>query len=192
MSEKDFRNIIWQSVIACNVDRKFGMPARRKSTFIEIAKKRAKQMLYGVDESLFDPEVVAKLEEDNLIYRDSQKSVISPMYDVLEDWALEEFISKEYIGNAHDIRAFLTAIGNEPAVNRAFRLWLFQQIKFEVVCTDFISSLLLSNDIENYWKDEVISAIIQSELPEMFLNNLSKDLLGNNCHLLIRFFSFFE
>ncbi|MEZ5673234.1 MAG: hypothetical protein R3E08_12995 [Thiotrichaceae bacterium] len=44
----------------------------------------------------FDAEVVLKLEEDNLIYRDVSKSLVSPAHDVLEDWAIEKYIDEKY------------------------------------------------------------------------------------------------
>lgn len=186
-TEKEFKEIIWQSVISRDSDRKLGMHIKRKMTFIEIAKKRAKEMTFGVDEDDYDSEVIAKLEADNLIHRDSKKYVISPKHDVLEDWALEEFISKEYVKNHHDIKLFLRSIGNEPAINRAFRLWFFQQIKYKEINIDFIYKLLLTDNIDNHWKDEVISALLQSDCPDEFIKTMTNILLENECYFLIRF-----
>lgn len=186
-TEKEFKEIIWQSVISRDSDRKLGMHIKRKMTFIEIAKKRAKEMTFGVDEDDYDSEVIAKLEADNLIHRDSKKYVISPKHDVLEDWALEEFISKEYAKNRHDIKLFLRSIGNEPAINRAFRLWFFQQIKYKEINIDFIYKLLLTDNIDNHWKDEVISALLQSDCPDEFIKTMTNILLENECYFLIRF-----
>lgn len=186
-TEKEYKEVIWQSVISNDSDRKFGMHIKRKKAFIEIAKKRAKEMTFGVDEDDYDSEVIAKLEGDNLILRDSKKCVISPKHDVLEDWALEEFISKEYAQNRYDIEQFLRSIGNEPAINRAFRLWLFQQIKYTAIDFDFIHKLLLVDNIDNHWKDEVISALLQSDCPDEFIKTMTNILLENECYFLIRF-----
>ena len=68
-TEKEYKEVIWQSVISNDSDRKFGMHIKRKKAFIEIAKKRAKEMTFGVDEDDYDSEVIAKLEGDNLILR---------------------------------------------------------------------------------------------------------------------------
>ena len=76
----------------------------------------------------FDPEVVARLEEDSVITRDEERHLVSPVHDVFEDWALEEYIQQEYFSNHEDPSQFLTAIGSEPAINRAFRLWLYQKL----------------------------------------------------------------
>ncbi|MDF3124374.1 hypothetical protein [Rheinheimera sp. 1928-s] len=186
-SEKDFKEIVWKTVIAKEADRKFGMPDRRKQTFINIARERAKKMLFGIRASGFDSEVVAKLEEDNLVLRDERSSTISLMHDVLEDWALEEFIEGEYAVNTGDVVEFLSNIGNEPAMNRAFRLWLYRKLKSKDDTNEFIEKLLISSSIESYWKDETISAILQSESPETFLFLLKSELLKDDCSLLIRF-----
>ena len=186
-TEEDFRDTVWRTVIAKEADRKSGMPDKRRATFIQIATERAKKMLFGIRASGFDPEVIAKLEEDHLIYRDQKSSSISPMHDVLEDWALEEFIDREYSDNSHNLANFLLNIGNEPAISRAFRLWLYRKLKFNIKTNEFVEDLLSSDDIESYWKDEAISAIMQHDSPTIFLNSLKRHLLKDDCALLIRF-----
>lgn len=186
-TEEDFKDAVWRTVVAKEADRKSGMPDRRRATFINIAIERAKKMLFGVRVSDFDPEVIAKLEEDHLIYRDQKSSTVSPMHDVLEDWALEEFIDREYLDNYHSIANFLLKIGSEPAISRAFRLWLYRKLKFDDTINEFVEDLLSSEYIESYWKDEAISAIMQHDSPEIFLNSLKRQLLKDDCALLIRF-----
>ena len=187
-TEEDFRRTIWATVILKEADRKSaGMPAKRKLAFIELAKQRAKKMVFGISDNAFEAEVISKLEEDNLIYRDHQYKLISPMHDVLEDWALEEFIEEEYITKSEDLTNFLSAIGNEPAINRAFRLWLYRKVKLGHEINEFIERILLSDNVESYWKDETIAAILQSDSPEVFLHALKSQFLKNDCSLLIRF-----
>lgn len=186
-TEIDFRNTVWATVISKETDRKYGMPDKRRTTFINIAKQRAKKMLFGIKASDFDPEVVAKLEEDHLIHRDQRSATISPMHDVLEDWALEEYIDSEYLENSHDIVKFLLTIGNEPAISRAFRLWLYRKLKYDDSTNEFVEEVLTTDGIESYWKDEAIAAIMQHPSPESFLNSLKSPLLKDNCALLIRF-----
>jgi hypothetical protein len=186
-TEVDFRNTVWATVICKETDRKSGMPVKRRTTFINIAKQRAKKMLFGIRASEFDPEVISKLEEDNLIHRDQRSATISPMHDVLEDWALEEYIESEYVENSHDVVNFLLTIGNEPAISRAFRLWLYRKLKFDDATNEFVEEVLTTDGIESYWKDEAISAIMQHSSPEGFLYSLKSQLLKDDCALLIRF-----
>lgn len=186
-TEVDFRNTVWATVISKEADRKSGMPDKRRTTFINIAKQRAKKMLFGIRANEFDPEVVAKLEEDHLIHRDQRSATISPMHDVLEDWALEEYIESEYVENSHDLVIFLLTIGNEPAISRAFRLWLYRKLKFDDATNEFVEEVLTTDGIESYWKDEAIAAIMQHDSPEGFLYSLKSQLLKDDCALLIRF-----
>lgn len=186
-TEVEFRNTVWSTVISREQDRKSGMPAKRKTTFIDIAKQRAKKMVFGISANEFDPEVISKLEEDNLIYRDQRSSTISLPHDVLEDWALEEFIEAEYITNFHDVASFLSAIGSEPAISRAFRLWLYRRLKFDESTNEFVENILGADDVESFWKDETIAAILQHDAPETFLDLMRFQLLKDDCALLIRF-----
>lgn len=186
-TEVDFRNTVWATVISKEVDRKSGMPDKRRTTFINIAKQRAKKMLFGIKASGFDAEVIAKLEEDHLIHRDHKSATISPMHDVLEDWALEEYIEIEYVENSHDLVQFLFTIGNEPAISRAFRLWLYRKLKLDDATSEFIEEVLTTDGIESYWKDEAIAAIMQHSSPENLLYSLKPQLLKDDCALLVRF-----
>ena len=172
--EKEFRVAVWRDVISKEQDRKNGMPIKRKQTFINIAVKRAKQMVYGVQENGFDTDAILKLEEDDIVRRDTKYSLVSPAHDVLEDWALEYYIENAYqqwLGNS---QKFLDEIGDEPAINRAFRLWLHQKLKYGENVTDFVCSILVSQGIKRYWQDETIAAVLQGDNPEEFL-----DLLKN-------------
>ncbi|MGP5408444.1 hypothetical protein ACTXLW_12730, partial [Psychrobacter celer] len=186
-TEKEFKNVVWYSVIEKQSDRKSGMPVKRRNTFVEVAKQRAKKMVYGLPDRNFDPEVISKLEEDNLINRDGSSSMISLSHDVLEDWALVRFIEDEYVANSHELSSFLDSIGSEPAISRAFRLWLYEKIKYDESINDFIESIFSNNNIESFWQDETIAAILQHDAPEAFLRTLKPQLLQNDCDLLIRF-----
>jgi hypothetical protein len=187
-TEADFRNIVWATVIEKSIDRRLGMPAKRRAAFIAIALQRARNMVFGIRDTGFEPDVVSKLEEDNVIFRDQRSKLISLSHDVLEDWALEEYIDGEYLDCVGDPRKFLNAIGNEPAINRAFRLWLNTKLKANQDVSDFLEKILISDQIEAYWKDEAISAILQSPDPKNIFLLLKSHLLKDNNSLLIRFF----
>ncbi|QXB48217.1 ATP-binding protein [Acinetobacter seifertii] len=186
-TENDFRKTVWSSVIAKDQDRKSGMPIKRRKTFIEIATERAKKMVFGISPDPFDPEVISKLEEDNLIYRDQTNSTISLPHDVLEDWALEEFIEDQYKQNSDNLGGFLAVIGSEPAISRAFRLWLYHRLQFDESTYDFVENILNAKDIQRFWKDETIAAILQNDTPGAFLERMKDILLQEDCALLIRF-----
>lgn len=185
--EKEFRNAVWRDVIAKEQVRANGMPPKRKQAFIDIAVSRAKQMVYGVPENQFDGDVVLKLEEDNLVRRDSKNSLVSPAHDVLEDWALDRYIEDAYRKCSNNTQSFLDAIGHEPSMNRAFRLWLHQKLRYGENVDNFVRSVVSSQDIQRYWQDETIAAVLQGDNPDDFLRLLKEQLFLENGELFKRF-----
>lgn len=185
--EREFRAAVWRDVIAREKERAGGMPLKRKRTFIEVAVRRAKQMVYGVPETEFDDAALLKLEEDNLVRRDLSSNLVSPAHDVLEDWALEHYIEDTYRATSDDVLAFLNALGHEPAMNRAFRLWLHRKLRYGEHVNDLVLSILSSGEIERYWQDETITAVLLGNNPNEFLAELKDQLFANDSELLKRF-----
>lgn len=185
--EKEFRFAVWRDVIAKEQMRANGMPLKRRQAFIDIAVKRAKQMVYGVPATEFDSDAVLKLEEDNLVRRDSKNSLVSPAHDVLEDWALDQYIEDAYRRHSSNTQDFLDAIGHEPAMNRAFRLWLHQKLRYGENVDSFVLSVISSQDIQRYWQDETIAAVLQGDNPDDFLRLLKEKIFLTNGELLKRF-----
>jgi hypothetical protein len=186
--EKEFRAAVWRNVIAKEDDRKNGMPIKRKQTFIDIAVTRAKRMSYGIPVAArLDSDALLKLEEDNLIRRSPDDGLLSPEHDVLEDWALDQYIEDVYQENLDDIQKILHGIGHEPALNRAFRLWLHQKMRGDESIDDFVISIISDQGILQHWKDATIAALLQGDNPEAFLKRLKQPLFSDDGALLKRF-----
>ncbi len=185
--EQEFRKIIWRDVIAKESYRRNGMPTRRIKTFLDIAVKRAKLMVFGISESGLDSEALLALEADNLIRRNNTSSSASPAHDVLEDWALDHYIESSFIRNRDNIGSILEDIGHEPAMHRAFRLWLHRKIRFGEDIQYFICTILEDATIARYWQDSTIAAILQGDNPSTFIHSLRPQLLANEAGLLKRF-----
>ncbi len=188
--ETAFRTAVWRDVISKEQERANGLPLKRKRAFIDIAVKRAKLMAYGVSENEFDSDALLRLEEDNLIQRNPTKGLVSPANDVLEDWALEAYIEEAFQQNTGDVPHFLDAVGSEPAMNRAFRLWLHHILRSEHTECDAINlvlSVLGDTTLQAHLQDETISAVLMGDKPLEFLHNLRDKLFENNWELLKRF-----
>lgn len=185
--EKEFRAAVWRNVIAKEQDRTGGLPLKRRRTFVDMAVTRAKRMVYGLPERDFDSEALLKLEEDDLVRREHSKGLVSPAHDVLEDWALEQHIEDIYQQSFDDVPKFLATVGDEPAMNRAFRLWLYQKLKLGDDVKTLILSVLANRDLQRYWQDETISAVLLNEDPYSFLTPLGDRLFDNEAELLKRF-----
>jgi hypothetical protein len=185
--EKEFRAAVWRDVIAKEHVRVGGMPLKRRQAFLDIAVARAKQMVYGVPEADFDAETLLGLEEDDLIRRDVSNGLVSPAHDVLEDWALERYIDDVYRRTSDDVARFLDAVGHEPAMNRAFRLWLYQKLRYGDNVNALILDILNNPRIQRYWQDETISAVLLGDNSYDFLKELGDRLFDNDGELLKRF-----
>ncbi len=186
--EAVFYEAVWRNVIADESYRKDGLPARRKQTFIDVAVNRAMAMAYGVSESSFDPIVLLKLEEDHLIRRDSVKGLVSPAHDILEDLALAEFIEARFKIHRSDIDAFVGSVGFQPAMNRAFRLWLHQKLRYEPESEDVVVFIInvISGKIP-FWRDEATTSVLLGDNPISFFCKLHDQLFENGGELLKRF-----
>ncbi len=185
--EREFRSAVWRYVISKESERSDGMPLRRRQVFIDIAVKRAKLMVYEVSSTEFDASAVFKLEDDNLIHRNPSNSRVRPDHDVFEDWAIVEYIEEKFHSSTGETKTFLDTIGHEPAMNRAFRLWLNQKLLDETDIKPLILSILNDENIERIWQDETITAVLQSNNPLEFLCDLRDQLFENDGELLKRF-----
>ena len=185
--EKEFQIAVWRDIIAKEQDRTNGLPVKRRQTFIDIAVKRAKKMVYGLPVADFDSSAILKLEEDNLIIRNPSTGMITLEHDVLEDWALIQHIENNYTSNLDDAVSFLNSLGYEPAINRAFRLWLHQKLRYSENVSDLIISIISNQKIEKCWQDEAIAAVFLGDNPDRFLKNLKRQLFQKNYQLLKRF-----
>lgn len=185
--EREFRAAVWTNVIAKEQFRVGGMPLKRRQTFVQMAVARAQRMVYGVPESDFDSEAVLKLEEDDLVRRENSKSLVSPAHDVLEDWALEQYLEDVYQQSSHNVLKFLAAVGEEPAINRAFRLWLYQKLRLGEDVKALILNVLTNPNLQRYWQDETMSAVLLSGDPYGFPTELGDRLFDNEAELLKRF-----
>lgn len=185
--EREFKLVVWRDVISNEKVRNAGMPLKRRQAFIGIAVSRAKQMAYGVPDTSYDYDALLKLEEDNLIRRDPSNGLVSLSHDVLEDWGLERYIDEAFQANSSSIREFLNAVGHEPAMNRAYRLWLHQKMRSGENVSNLVLSILKEKTIESCWRDETITAVLLGDNPYEFLHVLKDQLFENDGELLKRF-----
>jgi len=114
-------------------------------------------------------------------------NLVSLAHDILEDWAIEQYIEEIYQEDSDNIPKFLDGVGHEPAMNRAFRLWLHQKLRDGDNIDDFVYDILKSKNIQRCWQDETISAVLQGDNPDKFLRKLKNQLFTENAELLKRF-----
>jgi hypothetical protein len=130
-SNDDYRNItitefkdkLWNALVVDFYNTKNGVHIKREKAFMEIAVNRAKEMKLFTSPIEADEHAITLLENDQILFQEKNKRKYAPSHDILEDWALVKYVSGKYEEQSNPKELF-ASIGNEPAIRRAFRLWI--------------------------------------------------------------------
>lgn len=186
-TEPEFIQDLWDIIIENKTGGDFGgLPSRRRESFIEVAVSRAKRMTPFVRITNPDHEALELLDKENVVIH-SRSGQYAPSHDVLEDWGLVRHVESCFQQSpTKDL--FFIKLGSEPAMRRAYRLWVQEAFKTKSTeSVSFISSVILGNDSEKYWQDESLISLLQSEFTETFLQDNGDKLMNDNWKLFARF-----
>lgn len=182
----DFKNRLWNILVVDEGNEGNGLPIKRENAFMEIATMRAKQMKLFIQPEQSDAEAVMALVKDEILIKEQLNRRYAPAHDILEDWALTRHISSIY-EDSSNLEEFFGKIGKEPAIRRAFRLWLEELLIDEgEKVVYFVREVVDNQVIEHYWVDEVLTAIFRSEDSKSFYDGYEKDLLKEDAKLLVK------
>lgn len=187
IDEEAFKGFLWQTIIE-NKTNEFlnGLPARRSRIFVDISVKRSKKMQPFVSLDHSDDEAIEKLVKENVIIESAKKGFYSPAHDVLEDWALVSHV--DFLFNEHGSgELFFNSLGNEPAMRRAYRLWVDASFKSgDEQKVKFITQQALVITSSSFRGDECLIAIMQSERCGEFFAANRPALVANGFALLLQ------
>jgi len=183
---ENFKSRLWNILVVDEGNIKNGLPIKRENAFMEIAVKRAKEMKLFTQPINVDAEAVTALVKDEILVQENFNRRYAPAHDILEDWALVKYISSIY-DDVSEIELFFNKIGKEPAIRRAFRLWIEELLIDEnEKVTQLIQKILNSNSIEQYWADEILTAVFRSNISKSFFSSFENELLKDDSKLFIR------
>jgi len=180
VSLTEFKDKLWNSLVVDSTNTKNGLPIKREEAFKEIAVKRAKEMKLFTKPDKSDAEAIVCLENDEIVFQENNNRKYSPTHDILEDWALVKYVSSKFedFPNPKDL---FSNLGNEPAIRRAFRLWVEEYlIDNSSKINELIKATVADQTIEKYWADELLIAIFKSENSNSFFTVFEKELLADN------------
>ncbi|EKY13236.1 hypothetical protein HMPREF9075_00120 [Capnocytophaga sp. oral taxon 332 str. F0381] len=180
VSLTEFKDKLWNSLVVDSTNTKNGLPIKREEAFKEIAVKRAREMKLFTKPDKSDAEAIACLENDEIVFQENNNRKYSPTHDILEDWALVKYVSSKFedFPNPKD---FFSNLGNEPAIRRAFRLWVEDYlIDNNGKINELIKVTIADQTIEKYWADELLVAVFKSENSNSFFTSFEKELLEDN------------
>ncbi|MCA6364027.1 MAG: hypothetical protein IM638_13385 [Bacteroidetes bacterium] len=182
ISLTEFKEKLWNSLVKDSTNRIKGFPAKREDAFMEIAINRAKEMKLFTRAETGDKEAIDLLENDEIIFQENNNRRYSPTHDILEDWALVKYVSSKY-EEFPNPKEFFDNLGNEPAIRRAFRLWIEDYlIDDSNKINELIRATISDNSIEGYWADEILIAVFKSDNCASFFSAFEKELLDEKTY----------
>lgn len=177
VSLTEFKDKLWNSLVVDSTNTRNGLPIKREEAFKEIAVKRAKEMKLFTKPDKSDAEAIACLENDEIVFQENNNRKYSPTHDILEDWALVKYVFSKFEENPKPKDLF-SSLGNEPAIRRAFRLWIEDYlIDNSNKINELIKATISDKTIEKYWADELLVAVFKSENSNSFFTAFEKELL---------------
>lgn len=186
VSLTEFKDKLWNSLVVDSTNTKNGLPIKREEAFKEIAVKRAKEMKLFTKPDKSDAEAIVCLENDEIVFQENNNRKYSPTHDILEDWALVKYVSSTFEQNPKPKDLF-NNLGNEPAIRRAFRLWIEDYlIENSNKINELIRATISDQTIEKYWADELLVAVFKSENRNSFFTDFEKELLVDDAKFLNR------
>lgn len=182
LSVVGFKELLWNKLVADSQNTKNGMPIKREKAFMSIAVKRAKEMkLFTKPDDNIDAEALVCLEKDEVIFQEKDNRKYSPTHDILEDWALIRYVSEKF-DDCQNPKDFLNSLGTEPAIRRAFRLWVEDYLnENNNRLIELIRMSYADDSIGNYWADEMLTAVFRSDNCAYFFEAFENELLLNDC-----------
>ncbi len=185
LNERKLKIELWKKIIEkSNISR--------GKIFQELALKRAQEMSFYVHFEDANEDILKKLLQDEIIIQFEDKYGIlsfAPAHDIFEDWALVRYINKQRSLTKENLTTFYNNIGNAYAIRRGFRFWLQEELSDaapSIFFSDFIAPSLNHSEIPQYWKDEILVAILLSSHCTTFLNENKDNVLADNAGLLVR------
>ena len=162
------------------------MHLERERCIITIAKERAERGHFYINGDNLPQKALFQLKQDEIIGYDDIHNGYFITHDIYEEWALDKIVSTSF-SNISTIKNFFNDLGNSLSIRRAFRLWLLNQIPTtNNEIENLIQKSLISIDINQNWKDEVLISILLSDYASIFFSFSKQELIANNFEILKR------
>lgn len=187
-SEREFRALVWQQIVRVEHRSGGGMPRRREEAFVQIALRRARVLTLYAPCGDLDPEVIDTLHRDSLVVSSPENGVlIAPAHDVLEDWAILQWMDERNATHEGSIRELSSALGTHPAIRRTYRKWVSELVERDPETADrLFQSVLHEVGLPAQFQDDTLVSLLRSSASAAFLERHSTELFANDKRLLQR------
>lgn len=181
-----FYEILWKNKIQNASITKDDIHIQRQNIFLQITRQRCETGRFYIQSTGFPSNIIATLKQDEILEYDRNHNGVFITHDIYEEWGLNKIISIAY-ANRIEVSDFFDQIGTSLPIRRAFRLWLQNGLLDS--CSSviaFIHEIFQNSNVEQYWKDELLIAVMLSDYADSFFSRFENDLIANNFNLLKR------
>ena len=187
-NEREFRGRFWQEIVRDGQHAAEGMPRRREQAFIEIALRRARGLTLHARCGDLDAEAIDGLRSDSLIASPPQSAALAaPAHDVLEDWAILQWIEEQHAIHHGSLRDLAAVLGTYPAIRRTYRKWVAELVERDAFGADSVfESVTTQETLPAHFRDDTLVAFLRSATAPEFLGRHREVLLRNDKHQLHR------
>jgi hypothetical protein len=185
-SEREFRRRIWREIVRADHHSAAGMPQRREKAFVQVALRRARALTLYAPCTDLDEEAIGALRRDSLVVSSEGAAVLlAPAHDVLEDWAILQWLDEQHAVADGSVRVLSSAIGTHPAVRRTYRNWVAELVDRDNDAADqLFRTVIQDSDLPAQFRDDTLISVLRSSSAPAFLERHAGDLLAEDKRLL--------
>jgi hypothetical protein len=187
-NERDFRAVFWRQVVRADHSPANGIPRLREEALQELAVRRARALSDYVPATGLNAAAIALLKQDSLVVStDSNALLVATAHDVLEDWAILQWIEEQHLTDEATFKALSSAIGPHPAVRRSYRKWVAELVDRDAPAADrLFSAAITQDDVPAQFRDDTLVSLLKAPSASEFLTRHEDELLANNHAILKR------
>lgn len=186
--ERAFRQKFLGEIVRAEQNAGEGMPQRRSETLAEIALRRARALDAYAPTAGLDAAALESLHQRDLIaYPEGTQALAAPAHDVLEDWAILQWIEDRSLSHGAAFVAFIEELGPHPAIRRSYRKWLGELLVCDLSRVDtFVHAVIRDSSLPRHFSDDTLVAVLRSTGAAAFLRRHQQLLLANDAQILRR------
>lgn len=187
-NERDFRAFFWRQIVRADHYPTNGMPRLREEALQELAVRRARALSDYVPATGLNVAAIALLKQDSLVVSpDSNPLLVATAHDVLEDWAILQWIEEQHLTDQTAFKALSSAIGPYPAVRRSYRKWVAELVDRDAPAADrLFSAAIAQADVPAQFRDDTLVSLLKAPSASAFLTWHEAELLANDRAILKR------
>lgn len=187
-NERDFRAVFWRQIVRADQNPADGMPRLREVALQELAVRRARALSDYVSATGLNAAAIALLKQDSLVVSpDTSALLVATAHDVLEDWAILQWIEEQHLTDETAFKALSSAIGPHPAVRRSYRKWVAELVDRDAPAADrLFSAAIAQADVPAQFRDDTLVSLLKATSASEFLTRHEAELLANDRAILKR------